>query len=139
MSSEPEQLGWLVKRLQHRHHRVLDENLTPLGVSLVQWNALREIDRNPGAPQRRLAQCTFNSDQAFGTLVARLLQRRLVERRAGVGRAIVHRLTPRGRALLRRGQKVMSQVTRASFAPLTGSERDQLERLLTKVLDDPGS
>src|SRR5579859_1946204 len=50
MSSEPEQLGWLVKRLQHRHHRVLDENLTPLGVSLVQWNALREIDRNPGAP-----------------------------------------------------------------------------------------
>jgi hypothetical protein len=36
---------------------------------LVQWNALREIERNPGCSQHRLAERTFNSDQAFGSLL----------------------------------------------------------------------
>jgi len=135
MSSEPEHLGWLVKRLQHRHHRALDTNLARLGVSLVQWNALREIDRNPGCSQRQLAERTFNSDQAFGTLVTRLQARGLVERHQGVGRATVHELTARGKALLRDGQKIMSGVVGASFAPLKKHEREELARLLTKILD----
>ena len=134
MSSEPERLGWLVKRLQHRHHRSLDAQLAKLDVSLVQWNALREIDRNPGSSQRQLAERTFNSDQAFGTLVTRLGSRGLVEQYAGAGRALLHRLTPKGKKLLAAGQKVMSSVVGASFAPLSKPERAELARLLEKVL-----
>jgi DNA-binding MarR family transcriptional regulator len=137
MSSTPETLGWLVKRLQHRHHRALDENLAALEVSLVQWNALREIARHPGAPQRQLAEHTFNSVQAFGTLVARLQARGLVERRPGLGRATAHRLTARGKKVLREGQEVMSSVVAASFGRLSGRERAELARLLVKVLEAP--
>jgi DNA-binding MarR family transcriptional regulator len=135
MSNEPEHLGWLIKRIQHGHHRALDRNLAPVGVSLVQWNALREIERNPGSSQHRLAERTFNSDQAFGTLMTRLQAAGLVERHPGTGRATIHRLTPKGKALLRDGQKVMSEVLTASFAPLRQQERQALGRLLTKVLD----
>ena len=135
MSSEPEHLGWLIKRIQHRHHRSLDANLAELEVSLVQWNALREIARNPGCSQHQLAEQTFNSDQAMGTLIARLQARGLVERRPGEGRATVHRLTPKGKTLLKAGQEVMSEVTSVSFAPLSRPERAELARLLTKVLE----
>ncbi|MFT3837447.1 MAG: MarR family transcriptional regulator [Myxococcaceae bacterium] len=135
MSTEPELLGWLVKRLQHRHHRSLDSQLSELGSSLAQWNALREIDRNPGACQRALAERTFNSDQAFGTLVTRLQRRGLVMQKKGEGRRLEHVLTPAGRALLKQGQKVMSQVTGESFAGLSSRDRRELARLLSLVLD----
>lgn len=135
MSSDPEHLGWLIKRIQHRHHRALDRELGSLGVSLVQWNALREIDRNPGFSQHQLAERTFNSDQAFGTLLNRLQAADLIERRAADGRATIHRLTKRGKALLREGQTVMLAVTGISFDALSKSERETLARILTKVLE----
>ncbi len=133
MSSELERLGWLIKCIQHSHHRTLDAKLAPLDISLVQWNALREIDRNPGCSQHQLAERTFNSDQSFGTLVRRLLARGLVEQRPGFGRATIHRLTPKGQTMLRAGQKIMSEVVAESFAPLEVSEREKLSRLLEKV------
>ena len=65
MSSTLEPLALLIKQAQHRHHQALDTALTPLGISLVQWNALREIHRHPDSSQHRLAELTFNSDQLF--------------------------------------------------------------------------
>jgi DNA-binding MarR family transcriptional regulator len=135
MSSDAEHLGWLVKRVQYGHHRALDKKLAVLGLSLVQWNALREIERNPGCSQRKLAEQTFNSDQALGTLLSRLLAAGLVERRPGPGRATLHQLTSKGEVLLREGQKIMSDVVNASFSPLNKHERQELTRLLSKVLD----
>jgi DNA-binding MarR family transcriptional regulator len=133
-----EHLGWLIKRVQHRHHRTLDANLARLGVSVVQWNALREIDRNPSFSQHRLAARTFNSDQAFGALLGRLQARGLVVRRRGVGRASLHRLTPEGAALLQEGQAIMALELAASFAPLREEERERLALLLEKVLAAAG-
>jgi DNA-binding MarR family transcriptional regulator len=134
MSSRSEHLGWLVKRVQHGHHRELDKLLAVLGVSLVQWNALREIERNPSCSQHQLAEKTFNSDQALGTLLKRLQASGLIESRPGKGRANVQSLTAKGRKLLSAGQKVLSAVTEKSFAPLTDDERAELQRLLSKIL-----
>lgn len=133
MSTGIDHLGWLIKRAQHGHHRALDAKLSGLGVTLVQWNALREIERNPGCSQLQLADHTFNSAQAFGTLATRLIASGWVARMQGVGRATLHRLTPSGAALLRRGKRVMTDVLTASFAPLTKSERVELARLLDKI------
>lgn len=134
MSSAPEKLGLLIKRVQDRNHRLLDAALEPLGVSLIQWNALREIERNPASSQHRLAQLTFNSDQAFGTLTTRLLQRGLIERQQGSGRALVLQLTALGRSLYLQGAEIHSRVAAVSFASLDGSERDKLSELLTRLL-----
>lgn len=134
MPGSPEQLGWLIKRIQHRHHRALETALAPQGLSLVQWNALREIDRNQGASQHQLAELTFNSDQGFGALLSRLERLGLIERSASNGRARLPQLTLEGEAQLNEGKKAMSKVTGASFSSLSDTDRRTLERLLVKVL-----
>ena len=129
-----EDVGLLIKRAQHRHHREIDASLGTVGISLVQWSALREIDRNPGASMHRLAELSFNSDQAFGTLMARLLRIGLIERLQGPGRVAHHRLTPNGIDLLRKGRRLVTKVLALSFASLDEKERDALGTLLAKLL-----
>ena len=129
-----EDLALAVKRLQYRHHRTLDARLSPLGISLVQWDALRAISRHPNVSAHRLAQLTFQTDQSFGALAVRLEARGWIERITGPGRAIRHRLTPGGETLLREGQAVYNEVIAASFSPLSPVERDTLYDLLGRLL-----
>ena len=129
-------LGRAVKQLQYRHHRELDARLRETGTSLAQWDALRAIAARPNSSAHALAEITFQTDQSFGALAERLERNGLIERKTGPGRAIRHRLTPAGEAALRRGQGPVNQVLRASFAPLTARQREQLYGLLTTALRD---
>jgi DNA-binding MarR family transcriptional regulator len=122
-----------IKRVQNRHHRMLDTQLTPLGLSLVQWDALRHLDRNPQASLHDLAQLIFQSDQAFGTLSARMAERGLVERTPGPGRAVRLVMTDKGRELLTRGSGVVDAVLRQSMASLEPHQLDQLCELLEQL------
>jgi DNA-binding MarR family transcriptional regulator len=134
VTTDLEQLGLAIKRAQYRNHRTMDAALRDVGVSLVQWDALRAIDRMPGASGHDLAVTTFQSDQAFGTLASRLVDRGLISRTAGHGRRIEHSLTESGRAALRAGRRVAADVLEDLFAPLDESQRAALAaglRLLT--------
>jgi DNA-binding MarR family transcriptional regulator len=132
-----EQLGLSIKLLQDRHQRVLDARLAAVGLTLVQWHALREIDRHPGNSQIRLAELTFNSPQAFGALVGRMEAAGLVARDSGLGRAFAIHLTARGKQLLKEGRRPVSAALSESFKNLNGSERVALQRLLDKALGGP--
>ena len=127
-------LGRAVKQLQYRHHRALDARLRETGTSLAQWDALRAISKRPNSSAHALAEITFQTDQSFGALAGRLERHGFIERVAGPGRAIRHGLTPAGEAALRRGQEAVNQVLRASFSPLTSSQREELYDLLTTAL-----
>jgi DNA-binding MarR family transcriptional regulator len=133
MGSELQALGRAIKQAQYRHHRTLDSRLAEVGTSLAQWDALRAIRRNPGAPARALAEETFQTQQAFGTLANRLAARGLIERTPGRGRAIEHRLTPEGARLLEAADRVADAVLTASFAALSSDERSTLLDLLARV------
>ena len=109
-----------------------------MGVSLVQWDALRHLDENPGASLHDLAVLTFQSDQSFGTLAVRMINRGLIERVSGPGRAVRHRLTDRGRSLRKEGDSIVERVLQASFAPLTPAELSTLDSLLLRVLGQAG-
>lgn len=128
------QIGLSVKRLQNRHLRAADAALAQFGISLVQWDALRHIAENPGASLHDLAQLTFQSDQAFGTLAGRMVDRGLIERTSGPGRAIRHTLTERGAHLRTEGQKTLEGVLADSFAPLTPAELATFDTLLQKLV-----
>jgi DNA-binding MarR family transcriptional regulator len=132
-----EDLGQAVKRLQHRHHRTLDARLVPLGITLVQWDALRAINQHPNASSHRLAQLTFQTDQSFGTLAGRLVARGLIDRVTGFGRALQHRLTPAGESLLSKGRTVVNEILSESFSPLSPAELDTFYDLLTRLLHGP--
>lgn len=137
MKSPLENIALSIKKVQSRHHRTLDGQLSPLGISLVQWNALREIGRNPGVSAHALSELTFNSDQAFGTLATRLIRLGLVIREPGKGRATIHRLSPKGAQMRDAGHTILLEVLKHSFAPLTAPERQVLQSLLTKLLMHP--
>ena len=138
MTRPLQSIGLSVKRLQMCHHRALNARLAPLGVSLVQWDALRHLDENPGASLHDLALLTFQSDQSFGTLAGRMIQRGLIERVPGPGRAVRHRLSEKGRALRQAGDTIVEGVLRESFAPLTPAQLAAFDELLTTVLAQPG-
>lgn len=137
MTRTAEEVALLVKRLQHRHHRALTAALAPLGVSLVQWDTLRHLRRNPDASLHDLARLTFQTDQSFGSLAARMAERGLIERVPGPGRAVRHRLTERGEELRAAGEKLHAEVVAGSFAPLPQERLDELGDLLERVLDEP--
>jgi DNA-binding MarR family transcriptional regulator len=127
-------LGLAIKRIQARHHRAADERLAPLGLTIVQWDALRHISENPRASSHQLALLTFQTDQAFGTLARRMIERGLIRRVDGPGRAVQHQLTDRGDELRLRAATVLGGVLAESFAPLTDPERETLGILLGKLL-----
>jgi DNA-binding MarR family transcriptional regulator len=120
-----------------RHHRAIDAALAPLGISLVQWDALRHLDQNPGASLHDLAQLTFQSDQSFGTLAARMIQRDLIERVPGPGRAVHHQLTEKGRNLRKVGDQVVDEILADSFAALTPAQMGTFGNLLVRLLTEP--
>jgi DNA-binding MarR family transcriptional regulator len=130
-------MGLAVKRLQMRHHRQANAALAPLDISLVQWDALRHLDQNPGASLHDLAVLTFQTDQSFGTLAARMESRGLIERVAGPGRAVRHRLTAKGADLRNAGGEILDRVLAESFSSLTPEQRTTFGALLRQLLSSP--
>ncbi len=126
-----------MKRLQARHHRAIDSELAPLDVSLVQWDALRHLGENPGASLHDLAQLTFQTDQSFGALAGRMIERGLIERVPGPGRAVRHRLTAKGDALRHTGDEIVERVLADSFGPLTPAQLKTFDTLLVRLLATP--
>jgi DNA-binding MarR family transcriptional regulator len=130
----PADVALAVKRLQHRHHRALSQALAPLGLSLVQWDTLRHLHRQPDASLHDLAVLTFQTDQSFGSLAVRMAERGLIERIAGPGRAVRHRLTEDGDRVRAEGQELVDGITESSFAALSAAQLDQLGDLLDAAL-----
>ena len=137
MDADLQALGRAVKLAQYRQHRALDSALSGVGTTLAQWDALRAVSRSPGASARELAAATFQSEQAFGTLVGRLTAQGLVERRPGHGRRIEHHLTAAGEKVLAAGHKVADRVLASCFSALSGEDRGRLLDLLRRLAPDP--
>jgi DNA-binding MarR family transcriptional regulator len=134
MKHRPADVALAVKRLQYRHHRALNRALAPLGLSLVQWDTLRHLHRNPDASLHDLAVLTFQTDQSFGSLAARMADRGLIERVPGPGRAVKHRLTEEGARLRAEGQDVVGIVFQSSLSALSADQLNQLGELLDRAL-----
>jgi DNA-binding MarR family transcriptional regulator len=137
MARSVDEVGLLVKRVQYRHHRALTAALADLGISLVQWDTLRHLHQHPGASLHDLARMTFQTDQAFGTLAARMVERGLIERVPAPGRAIRHRITDKGEVIRSEGDRRVAAVLERSFAGLTAGQREQVSALLELVLQEP--
>ena len=138
MNSPNQDTGLLVKRLQMQHHRAANAALAALDISLVQWDALRHLKANPGASLHDLAVLTFQTDQSFGALAARMEARGLIERVPSPGRAVRHRLTAKGEQVRKEGSALVESVLQESFAPLTPTQLQSLHKLLHLLVHEPG-
>lgn len=133
----PNDVGLAIKRLQHRHHRTVNKALAEHGISLVQWDVLRHLAREPDASSHRLAELTFQTDQSFGTLATRMVDAGWIVRVPGPGRIVHHELTKEGDRVRAAAQKTVDKLIKKSFSGLSQAELDQLGALLAKVLDTP--
>lgn len=132
-------IGGRVKRLQVRHHRGINAALAPLGLTTVQWDALRKMEEHPHASLRDLGRLTYQTDQAFGALAVRMIKQGLIERVSGPGRAVRHRITEKGHQLRVAADNVVESVLDMSFRSLTPTELAAFDALLTKILPPPPS
>jgi len=133
VSTSLQDVGLALKRLQWRHHRTANDRLAALGVSLVQWDVLRHLAQQPDASLHALAELTFQTDQSMGTLATRMIQRGLIERVPGPGRAVRHRLTARGTEVQRAGAVIIDDVLAETVGTLSGTELADLHRLLLRA------
>ncbi len=91
---------------------------------------------SPGASLHDLAALTFQTDQSFGALAARMIARGLIERVPGPGRAVRHRPTAKGDELLEAAGVIVDRVLTDSFSPLTAKERATLDALLRRLVEE---
>ncbi|SHH10814.1 transcriptional regulator, MarR family [Jatrophihabitans endophyticus] len=133
MAVSLQDVGLAVKRLQWRHHREANTRLAELGLSLPQWDVLRHLHDNPDASLHALATLTFQTDQSMGALAGRMIDRGLLARVGGPGRAVRHTLTAEGERLREAGSRVFDGVLSESVGRLTRAERATLVELLGKA------
>lgn len=130
-----QKVGQAVKRLQWRHHRELNRRLGEIGLSVPQWDVLRNLRDHPDASLHDLAQLTFQTDQSMGTLAGRMIERGLIERVHGRGRAVRHQLTPEGERLRVAGGDLVDVVLGESLGGLSRDDLATLYRLLTTAIE----
>lgn len=131
------EISLLLKQAQHRKQIAVDEALSALQCSLAQWVILRRISDHPGASAHALAQSAFQTDQAFGAITRRLIDRGLVIREQGKGRATAHRLSAEGEKLLAACDPIMRRVVREHFSGLNDDELELFGDLLAKCVSAP--
>lgn len=135
MEPSLQQVGQAVKRLQWQHHREANKRLAAIGLSIAQWDVLRNLAQHPDASLHELAQRTFQTDQSMGAMANRMTDRGLIERIEGPGRAVRHRLTPDGEHLHKAGAELLEQVLQDSLGGLSREDLATFYRLLTAVTD----
>ncbi|HEY3408326.1 MAG TPA: MarR family winged helix-turn-helix transcriptional regulator [Propionicimonas sp.] len=133
MQPSIQDVGLAVKRLQWRHHRESNKRLGAVGLSLVQWDVLRHLHRTPDLSLHAVAELTFQTDQSMGELARRMIERGLLARVDGPGRAVRHRLTPLGERAYAEGAGIFEGVLTESIGRLTAAERKLLHDLLVKA------
>jgi DNA-binding MarR family transcriptional regulator len=106
-------------------------------MTLPQWGVLYAVTSIPDASTHALALFTGQSDQAAGAVVARLERRGLIERRPGVGKAILHRITSEGEGLVRQCSTIIEEAMQRLLSGLADRDR-QILRSCLQVIADAG-
>lgn len=78
----PSSLGYLIADLSRLYGRVFDRRAAHLGLTRVQWRALKRIHQDEGLTQAALADVMDLEPIAVGRVVDRLQKAGFVERRA---------------------------------------------------------
>lgn len=133
VSPSLQEIGLAVKRLQWVHHREANRRLAGHGLSLVQWDVLRHLHEQPEATLHMLAELTFQTDQSMGSLAKRMIERGLLKRVDGPGRATRHQLTVEGERAFEAGALVVESVLAETVGTLPEAERAVLHELLIKA------
>lgn len=128
--------GFLIRRAQQAHVAVWQREVSD-EVTSVQFGVLNLLHRTPGASQRNLCDGLDLDRSTIAEIVARLEARGLIERvrdEKDRRRNILH-LSERGESELRTLTPRAERVDHVLTDELSPSDRAQLQRLLTALLE----
>ncbi|MFE0043003.1 MarR family winged helix-turn-helix transcriptional regulator [Streptomyces albireticuli] len=126
-----------LSQLTARSDRLINEGLARVDARKWHYAVLASLqDRGPGSQATLSGRTGIYRSDMVGVL-NELAERELVERAPDPGdrRCNVITISPKGRRHLRRLDKVLDGLHDELLAPLNPAERDQLMRLLTRLLD----
>jgi DNA-binding MarR family transcriptional regulator len=127
------EIAVLLRRAQLRKQTACELELAQWGMTLPQWGMLNAVVGHPDSSTHALALLTGQSDQAAGSVVTRLEQRGLLERRNERGKAILHRVTTEGLETLRLGDRAVAQTMRSALSGFSQDEVRVLHELLERL------
>jgi DNA-binding MarR family transcriptional regulator len=128
-------IAMLLRRAQLHKQLACEAALAQVGLTLPQWGMLYAVATDPDSSTHALAVFIGQSDQSAGAVVARLEQRGLLERRPGVGKAILHRITPDGDELVRRSTAIVEDVMTSLLSALTNQALLALQASLQSIAE----
>ena len=131
-------LGYWLRMVSNAVSQSFARRVEAEGVTVAEWVFLRMLwDIDPVAPSL-LAGRMGMTKGAISKLAERLIGKALVERRADPvdGRAQILSLTAAGRALVPRLAALADVNDAAFFGTLSPEDRNDLERLLRKIVMD---
>ena len=125
--------GHLIRRSKQKSTAAFMEAFAEFDVTPIQYAILRILQIRPGLDRAELCELVGLDNSTIGGVIARLKSRKLLSHRTE-GRRHLITSTPAAATLLARMSKIMPEVQPAIFHPLTARERQQLIRLLSKLV-----
>lgn len=135
------EIGLLLRQAHRKAAEAFNDGLRPLGIEGRHFGLLLTLDRQGPLSQRALIDRLSSDKSSMVRLVDSLEDRGLCSREPAQGdrRAYAVRLTPAGRALVARAQRVADEVVAVLLAGFEPEERTQLRELLHRFLADTAS
>lgn len=129
-------IGFWLRFVSNHVSHAFARKLNGSGVTVAEWVILREMFDSPSTSPSALATSTGLTRGAVSKLIDRLVQKNLVSRAEASGdrRFQDIKLTSRGRILVPRLASIADQNDEEFFAQLSAEEREQLVRMLKKLV-----
>lgn len=129
--------SWLLTQTAAHAHRLLTDGLARVNARGLHYRALTTLHQFGPASQATLGRRSGIHLSDLVATINQLADRNLVQRTPDPTdrRRNIITITPAGRRRLRQLDQQISRIQDNLLAPLTPTERDQLTRLLTRLLD----
>ena len=127
-------LSYVVGRLDRVLRRRLSAAVEPVGLTLPAYTALSVLRVKDGLSNAHLARLSLVTPQSMSEVLALLVAKGYVRRRAepGHGRVIRIELTKVGSRALERGDRAVDEVEREMLADLDADEAAELRAVLLR-------
>ena len=132
--------SWLMTRAAAHAHRLVSEGMASAGARGYHYRLLAALAESGPASQAELGRRSGIDRSDVVASVNELAEAEFVERATDPAdrRRNVVTMTPSGAGQLRRLDGVLTKIQDDLLAPLSADERDELTRLLGRVLDYHG-
>lgn len=132
-SSIDSHLGYQIRRVSNLAMTKLAEALLPLELRVVDVTVLYQIAENPDITASEIGKALGIRRANMTPLIAALVERGYLNTRAKDGRSQALSLTPAGRKVFKRAQKIVEAQEQGFFAMLSDEDRQQFSRFLLEV------